>query len=80
VYAVLVVYTSDDGLWHTARLSPSGEGQWAGSFPAGAETEFYLQAADMAGNVTLMDQAGTYFRPGGCMARIYLPLVVRESP
>jgi hypothetical protein len=80
VYTVLVVYTSDDGLWHTARLSPSGEGTWAGSFPAGPETEFYLQAADMAGNVTLMDQAGAYFRPGGCVARIYLPLVVRGSP
>jgi hypothetical protein len=80
VYAVLVVYTSDDGLWHTARLSPTGDGMWAGSFQAGPETEFYLQAADMAGNVTLMDQAGAYFRPGGCVTRIYLPLVLRGSP
>jgi hypothetical protein len=80
VYAVLVVYSSDDGLWHTARLSPSGEGTWAGSFPAGPETEFYLQAADMAGNVALMDQDGTYFRPGGYVTRIYLPLVLRGSP
>ena len=77
LYAVLVTYTAGEGKWHSLRLAPAGSGTWTASTPAGTEIEFFVQAADMAGNVTLRDDQGAYFRPSERLFQIYLPLVVR---
>jgi hypothetical protein len=49
------------------------------SNPELSEGKVYVYHGSETG-LRLMDQAGAYFRPGGCVNRIYLPLVVRGSP
>ena len=80
VDAVVAAWTESDGAWHAAWLSPAGGGWWEGAFTAGADAEFFMQAADEAGNVTLLDDGGHYFRPGEQHVRVYLPLVIRAAP
>jgi len=78
--AVVAAWTKNDGAWHAAWLSPAGAGWWEGTFTAGPNAEFFMQAADEAGNVTLLDNGGHYFRPGDQRVRIYLPLIMRSAP
>jgi hypothetical protein len=76
IEAVVVAYTEDKGAWESISLTES-TGTWSGSFPADENVQFFVQVVDKAGNVTISDHAGRYFRPGeGLSNVIYLPLVL----
>ena len=77
IYSVVVAY-GDGGDWASAGLSPTGE-VWQGSFPGDAETEFFVQVVDGAGNVTAVTRGGRYMRGGEVYQpqAVYLPLVLR---
>ena len=77
IYSVVVAY-GDGGDWASAGLSPTGD-VWQGGFPGSAETEFFVQVVDGAGNVAAVTRGGRYMR-GGEVYRprtVYLPLVLR---
>jgi len=70
IETVVVAYTDGDGTWTSTSLTRNGE-TWSGSFPASADTEFFVQAVDKAGNVAV-DYNNFYDYS------IYLPLVLRN--
>ncbi len=78
IEAVVVAYTDGNGTWSSVDLTDNGS-LHTGSFPASANTEFFVQVVDGAGNVAVDDNNGKYFRPGdSSYSHIYLPLVVRN--
>ena len=79
VYTITVAYTDGDGVWSSSELTLDGD-SWTGDFPAGAETRFFVQAVDSAGNVAVDDNGGLYYQPGeGTAHEIFLPLVLRQG-
>jgi len=77
IEAVIVAYTDGNGTWASTSLTESGE-KWSGSFPASADTEFFVQVVDKAGNVAVSDNNGRYFKPGDSLFAVYLPLVLKN--
>jgi hypothetical protein len=65
IYAVVVVYTDGEGEWLSQELTPGSGDEWNGSFDVTdttAETEFFVQVVDGAGNVAvLVGQDEQYF-------------------
>jgi hypothetical protein len=60
VYSVAVTYEGDS--WHTLWLEPGSGDHWTGVLDgAGDEVLFFVQAADGAGNVTLVTNGGHLF-------------------
>ena len=76
IETVVIAYTDGDGTWVSSDLTKSGN-SWTGSFPASADTEFFVQVVDKAGNVAASDNNGLYFQPGDSLFAVYLPLVLR---
>jgi hypothetical protein len=76
IETVIVAYTDGDGIWASTSLTESGN-SWTGRFSASADTEFFVQVVDEAGNVAVSDNNGRYFKPGEGHFGIYLPLVLR---
>ena len=77
ILAAVIAYTDGVSAWQSVSLTNSN-GTWVGSFPASANTEFFVQVVDKAGNVTAVDQGGRYFRPGeNWFEKFYLPVVTR---
>ena len=74
IHTVVIAYTSGDGVWASTSLIGSGSG-WSGSFPASAETEFFVQVIDGSGNVAVDDNHGSYFGPGDGASVLYLPIL-----
>jgi parallel beta-helix repeat protein len=52
ILVVVVAYTAGDGAWVSVELTEHN-GQWIGSFPTSATTEFFVQVVDRAGNVAI---------------------------
>ncbi len=77
IQAVVIAYTDGDGTWYSTSLTESG-GKWSGSFTASADTEFFIQVVDQAGNVIASDNNGRYFQPGDSLYTVYLPLALRN--
>ena len=75
---MLVTYSTDGRLWHSADLTYRAyTGQWEKSLPGlTEETSYFIQAMDAAGNVTISDNKGRYFAPE--KRTIYLPAVLRS--
>lgn len=59
---VVVAHTDGAGQWNSVNLSPAGGVQWHGAMAANGATEFFVQSVDQAGNVAILDGAGSYFR------------------
>lgn len=78
IHTVVVAYTGGGGSWQSLELVAGG-GPWTGSFAAGAETEFFVQVVDGAGNVAVADNSGRYYRPGQNQHSLFLPLVLRQG-
>jgi hypothetical protein len=76
IETVIVAYIDGDGTWASTSLTESGN-SWTGSFSASADTEFFVQVVDEAGNVAVSDNNGRYFKPGEGLFGTYLPLVLR---
>lgn len=76
IHTVVIAYTNGDGVWSSTSLVRNGGG-WSGSFPANAETTFFVQVVDEAGNVAFDDNNGLYFEPGDGSLDVYLPLVLK---
>jgi hypothetical protein len=76
IHTVVIAYTNGDGVWSSTSLLKDGSG-WSGSFPAKAETTFFVQAVDEAGNVAFDDNSGLYFEPGDGSLDVYPPLVLK---
>ncbi len=94
LHGVVVAYTNGDGDWSSADLVFSG-GVWSGDFPSAsphpeqdeglradpgsADTEFFVQVVDGAGNVTAYTRSGQYMQPGDSykLSQVYLPLVMK---
>jgi hypothetical protein len=72
VYRVLATYTHNDGLWQSQDLTGTGT-IWTGSIPAYPETEFFIQVVDKAGNPTVDDNQGRYYRPPLTMEALTAP-------
>ena len=57
VKAVAVIYRDCNGVWRTSSLTPAGGNRWSGGgavTPAGCQNiDYYLEAADAAGNVAV---------------------------
>jgi hypothetical protein len=55
--------------------------KWRGSFPGDANTVYFIQAVDNAGNVASATRKGNYYRPARARAaqggQVYLPFVSR---
>jgi Tol biopolymer transport system component len=64
IYTVVVAYTDGSGTWSSTVLGAGSGSEWSGSFPATAETGFFIQAVDGVGNVTYRDANGRYFAAG----------------
>jgi len=80
IHAVVIAYTDGTGEWSSVSLAQSG-GAWTGSFPANANTGFFVQAVDGAGNVAVDDHQGSYYQPGDHLEyRLFLPLILRQFP
>ena len=80
IHAVVIAYTDGTGEWSSVSLAQSG-GAWTGSFPANANTRFFVQAVDGAGNVAVDDHQGSYYQPGDHLEyRLFLPLILRQFP
>jgi hypothetical protein len=79
IEAVVIAYTDGLGTWSSASLIEN-ENTWAGGFASSADTEFFIQVVDQAGNVRVNDNNGEYFYPGDSLftRKVYLPLVVRN--
>jgi len=60
---VVLAYTDGNGTWNSINLTGSGV-TWTGSFAAKANTEFFIQAVDKAGNVAVNENEGKYFKVG----------------
>jgi len=63
IQAVVVAYTDGAGIWQSVSLASGSGNTWIGNFPASEETEFFVQVVDMAGNVTISDGDGEYYKP-----------------
>lgn len=74
VAGVVVAYTDNQGTWASVELVENA-GQWSGEIPAGANTEFFVQAVDNAGNVAVVDNGGVYFHVAGTPLVLYLPVL-----
>lgn len=75
IQAVVIAYTDGVAAWNSVSLAQNGN-LWVGNFPA--DVEFFVQIVDKSGNVTMIDKAGQYFRPGDSVfSTLYLPLVKR---
>jgi PKD repeat protein len=61
---IVVAYTDGKGTWNSVNLTGIGIMTWSGSFTANADTEFFIQTVDSAGNVAVNDNEGKYFKPG----------------
>ncbi|MEK8017371.1 MAG: PKD domain-containing protein, partial [Candidatus Parabeggiatoa sp.] len=60
---VVLAYTDGNGTWNSTNLTGS-DVTWTGSFAANANTEFFIQAIDKAGNVAVNENEGKYFKVG----------------
>jgi hypothetical protein len=73
VYQVIATHTASDGRWDTTTLDyDESSTVWRGSLPL-TTSEFVVQVADSAGNVTIIQQGA----PPPVMSQVYLPLVAR---
>jgi hypothetical protein len=78
IQTVVVAYTNGTGIWESIELSASGSA-WTGNFPANADSRFFIQVVDKAGNVAMGDNDGRYFTPGQGWHSVYMPLVIKHS-
>jgi hypothetical protein len=80
VERVVVTYSVGDGQWESVDLSPAGSGdRWKGrlALTNGKESvHFFVQAVDLAGNVTTSNNKGEFFEP---LYKAYLPVVLRAD-
>lgn len=83
---VILSYIEDERQTTTSlksiKLSFDASAQkWRGSFPGDANSLFYVQAVDNAGNVATENNKGNYFTPAagrsGSFTTVYLPLINR---
>jgi parallel beta-helix repeat protein len=79
IETVVVAYTDGGGTWDSIALTKQGS-SWTGGFPASADSEFFVQVVDRAGNVAVSDNDGQYFKPGDVVSShtIFLPIVMRD--
>lgn len=86
VLRVVVAFTDGTGTWHSHDMAFSAATQkWTGVITATAQTAYFIQAVDGAGNAVVEDNKGAYFTfppavplaPGRGPSLIYLPLVMR---
>ncbi|MGB0383675.1 MAG: FG-GAP-like repeat-containing protein [Ardenticatenaceae bacterium] len=60
IHEVLVTHTDQNGTWQSTTLTDNGDA-WSGTFPASANTDFFVQVVDKAGNVTVDHNNGAYY-------------------
>jgi hypothetical protein len=74
-----VTYTQGDGQWQSLDLAyDAARDKWVAEIPLTAQTRYYVQVADKAGNVTVADNKGRYYDVGAAEAvPLYLPLLSR---
>jgi hypothetical protein len=80
VERVVAAYTDGSGQWDSVDLSfDISWDKWTGSFSGDADSLYFIQALDGAGNVTYVTEKGTFFTPVVDVTySVYLPLVVQE--
>lgn len=85
ILRVLVTATQGQGRWQSWDLAydPAAD-KWTGAMPATAETRYFVQVVDGAGNVARFHGKGRYLAPapavpmaGGPGYRLYLPLALK---
>ena len=83
---VVVAYTAGDGTWYSKDLTfDAAKLKWTGTIPYTAETRYFAQVVDGAGNVAVDDNKGLYLplslpvpliEPGE--VKVYLPVVMKD--
>jgi hypothetical protein len=81
VQRVVITYTDGKGAWQSVDLAyNSSLGVWYKTVTLPAGVDYFVQAVDGAGNVSVSDGRGAYFTINGgaqVYTAVYLPLVVR---
>ena len=79
VERVVVAYTDGDGVWSSLDLSyDAAAAKWTGRIMVDDEVEWFAQAVDGAGNVSLASEKGPYrVEAAPEMEIIYLPAIMR---
>jgi hypothetical protein len=84
VTQVLISYTTGAGTWSSFDLAyNSATHKWTGTVPGVRGAQYYVQAVDGAGNVTIVVRKGGYFRLEDVevlapqMRKLYLPVVIK---
>jgi hypothetical protein len=74
IQTVIVNYVSGTGQLANVVLTLNSEGNWVGTIPGGtAQTNFYVQAVDNAGNVQMSGNKGLFFTVDE--PDLFLPLI-----
>lgn len=76
--AVIATYTNRTGTWESVELEATDSG-WTGSFSVGANTRYFVQVVDGAGNVAVADNNGRYFAPQQGLYIMHLPLMISRE-
>ncbi len=73
---VVIAYNLNDGYWSSLDLVVDQDNQnnWTGSLLATDYVEFFVQAVDRAGNVTVDDNKGVYYHQA-VKQNTYLPVI-----
>lgn len=80
IHAALVAYSSGDGHWRSIEMDrEGGSDTWRVLIPVSPDMEYFIQVVDGAGNVTIDDNGGLYYR-APFTQEVYLPLVLRGWP
>jgi hypothetical protein len=78
VKRVVVTYSEDGEQWQSLDLSYGSSGYWKGSLSGlSGEVDYFVQAVDKAGNVSIEANKGLFFGPQENI--IYMPLIFRDS-
>lgn len=85
---VVIAYTEGNGQWESADLElDEGTNNWVGEIVAGANTRYFVQVVDGAGNVAVDDNKGRYYplqtslplvQGRSLFDMLYLPVVESE--
>ena len=82
IHRVVVVYTHNDGYWHSAELHYDPEiEKWTGTIPTWRPVTWFVEVIDNAGNKTTLDNKGHYYQlqEVETIYTLYLPLVIKSE-
>jgi len=80
IHAASVTYSSNDGHWRSVEMTMADDPDtWYAFLPVSPALEYVVQVVDGAGNVTVDDNGGLYYRMPDTY-KVHLPLVLKRWP